>query len=231
MPPEPPTVPLPTEPLSARPALELWLIRHGETDWNRERRIQGQQPNPLSALGELQARQLGARLAGERFDAVYASDLKRAVQTAALALPGYAPVYDARLREVGRGVLEGQLGADLVGEQRDLYAAVQGDLLNVRPPGGENYRDVGVRAVAWLESLPEVGKIAAVTHGGVIFALLHHVVGVEGGTRWRFSASNTGVTRLRFVGDEVRILSVNDTAHLEPRPDLRTHYEVKARLT
>ncbi len=220
---ESPTVPLPTEPAPDRPALELWLIRHGETDWNRERRIQGQQPNPLSELGMAQARQLGVRLACEPFDAVYASDLRRAVQTVELALPGYKPVYDVRLREIARGTLEGQLGADLVGEQRDLYATMQGDLLNVRPPGGENYRDVGARAVAWLGSLPASGKIAAVTHGGVIFALLHHVVGVEGGTKWRFSAGNTGVTRLKFIGDEVRILGVNDTAHLEPRPDLRAY--------
>lgn len=221
--PESPTIPLPTEPLSDRPALELWLVRHGETDWNREQRIQGQQPNPLSELGKLQARQLGARLACEHFDAVYASDLKRAVQTVELALPGHEPVYDVRLREIARGTLEGQLGADLVGEQKDLYATMQGDLLNVRPPGGGNYRDVGVRAVAWLESLPISGRIAAVTHGGVIFALLHHVVGVEGGTKWRFSAGNTGVTRLKFIEGEVRILGVNDTAHLEPRPDLRAY--------
>lgn len=220
---ESPTIPLPTEPAPSRPALELWLIRHGETEWNRERRIQGQQPNPLSELGVMQARQLGARLACEHFDAVYASDLKRAVQTVELALPGHEPVYDVRLREIARGVLEGQLGANLVGEQRDLYATMQRDLLNVRPPGGENYRDVGVRAVAWLESLPASGKIAAVTHGGVIFALLHHVVGVEGGTNWRFSAGNTGLTRLKFVGDEVRILGVNDLAHLEPRLDLRAY--------
>ena len=213
----------PTVPLPSRPALELWLVRHGETDWNRERRIQGQGPNPLSELGKWQARALAARLAHEPFDAVHASDLVRAVQTVELVFPGYAPVYDVRLREIARGTLEGQLGADLVGEQKDLYGAMQGDLLNVRPPGGENYRDVGVRAVAWLESLPASGKIAAVTHGGVIFALLHHVVGAEGGTRWRFSAGNTGVTRLKFVGGEVRILSVNDTAHLEPRPDLRSY--------
>ena len=78
--------------------------------------------------------------------------------------------------------------------------------------------------MAWLASLPRPGRVAAVTHGGVIFALLHHIVGVEGATSWRFSASNTGITRLRFVGDEVRILGVNDIAHLEPYPDLRTHY-------
>ena len=67
--------------------LELWLIRHGETDWNRERRIQGQRQNPLSALGIKQARRLGLRLEAETFDKVYSSDLKRALQTAQLAVP------------------------------------------------------------------------------------------------------------------------------------------------
>lgn len=206
----------------ATPSLELWLVRHGETNWNRERRIQGQQHNPLSDLGRRQARQLGARLAGEAFGTVYCSDLKRAVETAELVFPERDFVFDTRLREIARGVLEGSLGAELVGEQRDVYGAMQKDLLNVRPPGGENYRDLGERAVTWLKSLPEAGKVAAVTHGGVIYALLHHIVGVEGVQRWRFTASNTGVTRLRLTAGEVRLLSVNDTAHLDAKPDLHS---------
>lgn len=203
--------------------LELWLIRHGETVWNAERRIQGQQHNPLSELGVLQARQLGARLLGETFDTLYCSDLKRAVQTAELVFPGREPVFDTRLREIARGDLEGQLGAELVGEQRDVYTAMQRDLINVRPPGGENYRDLAVRAVPWLESLPESGKVVAVTHGGVIYALLHHIVGVSGAQSWRFMASNTGVTRLQLSGEQVRIVSVNDTAHLDAKPDLHSY--------
>ena len=205
------------------PNLELWLIRHGETVWNAERRIQGQQHNSLSDLGVRQARRLGARLEGEAFDTVYCSDLKRAVQTAELVFPGRTFVFDTRLREIARGALEGQLGAELVGEQRDVYAAMQKDLLNVRPPGGENYRDLAARAVPWLESLPDSGRVAAVTHGGVIYALLHHIVGVSGAVGWRFSASNTGVTRLRLAEGLVRLLSINDTAHLEAKPDLHSY--------
>lgn len=208
--------PIWTEPMTD--ILELWLIRHGETDWNAERRIQGQQHNPLSELGVRQAQALGARLAGETFDTLYCSDLKRAVQTAELVFPGRAPVFDTRLREIARGELEGLLGAELVGEQRDVYAAMQRDLLNVRPPGGENYRDLTARAAPWLESLPKSGKVVAVTHGGVIYALLHHIVGVSGVQSWRFTASNTGVTRLRLSGEQMRIVSVNDTAHLEANP-------------
>lgn len=208
--------------------LELWLIRHGETVWNVERRIQGQQHNPLSELGVRQARQLGARLLGETFGTLYCSDLKRAVQTAELVFPGREPIFDTRLREIARGDLEGQLGAELVGEQRDLYAAMQRDLVNVRPPGGENYRDLAARAVPWLESLPESGKVVAVTHGGVIYALLHHIVGVSGARSWRFTASNTGVTRLRLSGEQVRIVSVNDTAHLEIKPQEAKLQEAKS---
>ena len=195
--------------------LELWLIRHGETDWNAERRIQGQQHNALSALGERQAARLGQRLKDERFDRVYCSDLKRTVQTAELAFSGCTLTFDKRLREISRGVLEGLLGTELVGEQRDVYAAMRRDLFNVRPPGGENYRDLSARAVPWFRGLPAAGKVAAVTHGGVIFALLHHIVGVEGAENWRFSADNTGITKLRIKENGVRLVSVNDTAHLE----------------
>ncbi len=137
------------------------------------------------------------------------------MQTAEIAFPGCEFVFDKRLREISRGVLEGHLGAELVGEQRDVFAAMKRDLLNVRPPGGENYRDLSARTVPWLRSLPESGKVAAVTHGGVIYSLLHHVVGVEGARNWRFFASNTGITKLRVTENEVRLVSVNDTAHLE----------------
>jgi broad specificity phosphatase PhoE len=201
--------------------LELWLIRHGETDWNREGRIQGQQHNPLSALGELQARRLGLRLMGERFDVVYCSDLKRAVQTAEIAMPGAPLTLDQRLREISRGTLEGHLGAELVGEAKDVFTQMQRDLINVRPPQGENYRDLSARAVAWLESLPARGKVAAVTHGGVIYTLLHHIVGFREGDTWRFTASNTGITKLHLQNGRTTIVSINDTAHLEPQPDLR----------
>ena len=157
-------------------------------------------------------------MAGERFDTLYCSDLKRAVQTAELVFSGRKPVFDTRLREIARGELEGLLGVELVGEQRDVYAAMQRDLMSVRPPGGENHRDLAVRAVLWLESLPKLGKVVAVTHGGVIYALLHHIVGASGVQSWRFTTSNTGVTRLRLSGEQVRIVSVNDTAHLEADP-------------
>lgn len=199
--------------------LELWLIRHGETDWNRERRIQGQQQNVLSALGETQARRLGSRLIGEHFDTVYGSDLKRTRQTADLVFPGQNVVFDERLREISRGVLEGQRGQDFAGEYLEHYTAMQQDIYNFRPPGGENHFDVQDRAAAWLESLPRSGKVAAVTHGGVITALFRHALGVRELTAW-LQVGNTSISKLRFGADWTELLSLNDTAHLEAKPDL-----------
>lgn len=202
--------------------LELWLIRHGETDWNRERRIQGQQQNSLSKLGETQARRLGARLVGETFDTVYCSDLKRTVQTADLVFPGTEPTFDKRLREISRGVLEGQRGEDFAGEHLEHYSAMQRDLYHFRPPDGENHYDVQDRAVAWLQGLPPTGKIAAVTHGGVVTALFRHALGLHELTPW-LQVGNTSISKLRFGDGWTELLCLNDTAHLEPLPDLKAY--------
>ena len=215
-----PENPEPTSPEPTRPDyLELWLIRHGETDWNRERRIQGQQHNVLSCLGEQQARRLGSRLIGENFDTIYCSDLKRTVQTAALVFPGRTVAFDERLREIGRGVLEGGRGVDFAGEQLEHYHAMLGDSYRFRPPGGENHLDVQERAVAWLGSLPRSGKVAAITHGGVITALFRHALGLRDLSAW-LHAGNTGISKLQFGDDWTQILGFNDTAHLEPQANL-----------
>ncbi|HNR00235.1 MAG TPA: histidine phosphatase family protein, partial [Trueperaceae bacterium] len=92
--------------------VELWLIRHGETEWNRQGRIQGHSDNPLNDLGRAQARALGGRLAVVRFDRIYSSDLGRAIETARLVFPDRAIETDVRLREVSAGVLEGKVSSE-----------------------------------------------------------------------------------------------------------------------
>src|SRR5438128_3613702 len=91
------------------PASRLILIRHGQSTWNRERRIQGQMDPPLSAEGRRQAERVGARLAGRAFAAHYASDLKRAFETAELvgAAVGVSPAPMPALREIFLGEWEG----------------------------------------------------------------------------------------------------------------------------
>lgn len=94
---------------------ELWLIRHGETEWSRDRRHTGRTDIPLTTAGEQAARSLGARLAGVRFDLVLASPLVRAWRTAELA--GLAPKPEPRALEWNYGIYEGRRSADIQQEQ------------------------------------------------------------------------------------------------------------------
>ncbi|MCO5174327.1 MAG: histidine phosphatase family protein [Trueperaceae bacterium] len=196
--------------------LELWLIRHGETDWNREGRVQGRSDNALNDLGRAQARALGARLAATAFDRVYASDLSRAVETARLVFPGRAPELDARLREMAGGVLEGKTVAEMSESELRVRALRGSGRVDVRPEGGESYEDVMVRVRDWLGELPGQGRVACVTHGGVIHTVLKvafgHVAGAPGGPTILIANASVSVVRL---GAWTVVERVNDHAHLE----------------
>lgn len=202
------------------PMLELWLVRHGETLWNRERRIQGQSRNPLSEKGIKQARRLGVRLLEEAFDTVYASDLPRALQTAHLALPGAEITQDTRLREVSRGVLEGKIDAELSPEEVRVREEMRRDRYGYRPERGENFADVAARVQAWLDDLPKESRVVTFTHGGVIHTTLRLVLETPGPTAWDFAVNNASITRFYFHSGRVTIGGVNDHAHLAGREDL-----------
>lgn len=196
--------------------LEIWWIRHGETDWNTENRIQGSADQPLNARGLHQAALLAPRLATVGFDAVYASDLDRARTTAHTALPDADVRLDRRLRELAYGVLEGKIWAQLGADDADLAAHWSQDRLGRRlPGGGESYGDLMARVAAFQADLPTHGRVAAFSHGGTIRSALYGVIGLPAQQAWRVEIDNTSVTRLRFDDRGATLLSVNDRAHLE----------------
>jgi broad specificity phosphatase PhoE len=183
--------------------LELWLIRHAESEGNR-RGDQGD--TPLSARGRSQAARLGARLRGIAFDAALSSDLQRCVQTAALSLPGAGLRCEPRLRELAAGPPERFL--DLARLSQDELAA-----LLAQPPlppseTGSAFRD---RLRQWRDELPARGRVVAFTHTLVIRELLD----LYGAPRSPAAdeIANASVTRLT-IGREVDLLAVNDTGHL-----------------
>ena len=194
--------------------LDLWLIRHGETDWNTQGRIQGSSDKPLNAVGLCQARRLGARLAGTRFDAVYASDLERARVTAATALPDAEVQLDERLRELAYGMFEGKAWIELNEAEAAVAAHWREDPYRRRVPGGESYDDLLVRFAAFRTELPQSGTVAAFSHGGTIRSALYGVVGRPQDGAWRLRIDNTSITRLRFDARGVTLVTVNDHAHL-----------------
>ncbi|WP_163559587.1 histidine phosphatase family protein [Halomonas sp. NO4] len=185
--------------------LELVVVRHGLTAWNRERRYQGQRDIPL-LLPEARSGldRLREALHGERFDAVHASDLMRCRQTLAHVLVGRrggaAPRFDARLRELDFGEYEGKC----YGELRALpgYRAWIDSQGEQAPPGGESTQGLRTRLDDWLgELFAEVEaqgleRVLVVTHGGVIRELRRHFEEID---FWEGSVGQAEGRRLTFV--------------------------------
>jgi probable phosphoglycerate mutase len=161
----------------------IYYIRHGETEWNAEGKLQGGQDIPLNDLGRAQAANAGGILAGlfardgrsEQSLAFVASPLGRARSTmelvrGALKLPiaGYA--LDDRLREIGYGDWEGSTLAQMQASDPAVFAARQADKWTVPPPGGESYAAVQARMRDWYDQLK--ADTVAVAHGGTARALM-----------------------------------------------------------
>lgn len=194
--------------------LELWLVCHGETPWNREGRALGQSDPPLSELGVRQAELLAQRLAGLAFTEVYASDLTRARYTARLALPAAEIRLEPRLREVHFGGWEGQRWQELRGDDHQALTLWRQDPYRTRAPGGESYEDVLTRVAAWLLELPSEGRVIAFAHGGSIRSALYHFTGLPDSAAWRFQIDTGSITRLLLGPQGAVLQAINDTALL-----------------
>jgi len=150
------------------PALELWLVRHGETTHSRDGLLAGWVDVPLTDAGVAQAAAVAPLLAAERFDSVWCSDLSRAVRTAELAW-GEAR-RDPRLREINFGRLEGLPWVTLEDPLKQALISFSG----FAPPGGETIEAMRDRVHSFLAELTP-GRHLLFTHGGVIRALTREV--------------------------------------------------------
>lgn len=155
---------------------ELYLMRHGETDWNRVHRMQGHADVPLNETGRAQAKTAGARLAGLAFGAVYASPLRRARETARLAtgLPEGEILADSRLLEMGFGVWEGAPAGQMPAAFFDRPSAY------VPPRDGESFPAVMTRTADFLQDV--MGRhpgqrILAVSHGAALRCITLQLTG------------------------------------------------------
>jgi broad specificity phosphatase PhoE len=205
------------------PPTRLFLIRHGQSAGNAEGRFGGHGPTPLSKLGEKQAQLTAKTLAREGINAIYSSDLHRAVQTAeALSKLVDVPVIQtAAFRERHVGVLEG-LTFDESKESfpKDYYALVNRNIHHIITEG-ESYRQLLRRTTTELRSILSKHsgeKIAIFSHTGAICFMTLHLMGAihreTKQTPWIIT-SNCGINRFEFRGPRnIRILALNDTRHL-----------------
>jgi probable phosphoglycerate mutase len=200
------------------------FIRHGETDWNRQQRFQGQIDVPLNVTGQAQAARLGERLAAERPDLLLSSDLGRALQTAAPLASAWAlPArLQPALREQNFGVLEG-LDVPTIKEQHpDLWALWLEHRSDFTLPGGESLRDFHARvlgAVRELATQRPGQTLAVVTHGGVLDMLWRTVHGLSLDGLRACEIPNTGINRMRWRNGTLEIVQWADAAHLAGLPE------------
>ena len=202
--------------------LRLILVRHGETDWNVAGRYQGQTDIELNAAGREQARQVAARLADQSFDAAYASDLKRAWETAQIIAQqnGIDVQSEPRLRELRFGLIEGLTWA----EAQEKYPGVIKHWLEDRdqpPSGGEAASVFTARVQALIDDLVarhDEQTVLLVGHGGPLAEVIRLALKMPPEGRWAFEIGNTSVSELHIYGEDyhrpARLSRLNDTTHL-----------------
>lgn len=205
--------------MEIRNATRLCIVRHGETDWNVEKRIQGHVDVPLNATGEAQARATATGLAARRFDAAYSSDLARAWRTAEIvtATLGLTVRPFAGLRERHYGVLQGLTADEIRAARPDdhvpyLARDPDRDFLT-----GESLAAFATRVIAAIEELVTAHPghcLLLVSHGGVLDICYRHAIG-RGLTPPRdFPIPNAALNWFEIGAGRWRLLDWADRRHL-----------------
>ena len=199
--------------------MKLYLIRHGETDWNRLLRFQGRQDIPLNERGHFQAQCLGKAMENRPITAVFSSPQIRAMETAiAVASPAGVPVIPVRdLMEINYGVWEGKTEEELLRDDRALYEAWWSHPAETAPPEGESINQVNERCrQAWKEIKPQLtGDAAIVAHGGLLAHFMEQLLGSES-IAASTVAHNASITTIEYEPETERFVLVefDDYKHL-----------------
>jgi len=173
----------------------LYLIRHGQTDWNIEQRWQGQSDIPLNAAGRQQAERLAAELVKLKFSAIYSSDLSRAYETAlALSRINRLPIQrDPRLREIHQGEWQGLREIDIQARYGNSFQERKQNPLNVAPPGGETIMQVRDRVISAVNDICSVHpkeRVALVSHGFALALIQVHFTQMPIEAAWHIIPAN-----------------------------------------
>ena len=203
---------------------QLLIVRHGETEWNAQGRIQGHTDIGLSDKGAEQARLLGKRLAQMPIDVAYCSDLKRASETAKFALGcrDLVPRGLASLREYHKGAYEGLTLEDIQAQFPDVYPRYLEKDLDYAPEGGETTREVSARMAQIFQEIKAEHlneTVLVVGHGGALRAAMVSLLGMPLEANWSFVFGNCGLTMVDTYADNSVLRLFNDTSHLNGTTD------------
>ena len=199
---------------------QVILIRHGETEWNKQRRMQGHLDSPLSEKGLRQAQLLGKRRAQMKFDALYSSDSGRAHTTARCVAEasGHTVVVEPRLRERNFGVFEGLTRDEMIASYPEDYARFKSRDQHFAMPRGESGVQFRARAIACMDEIiarhPQQ-QLVVVTHGLVLDVFYRIAMGIAPDEPRIHELVNAGINRLRHDGTSWHIETWGDGSHLE----------------
>lgn len=202
----------------------LCIVRHGETAWNAEHRVQGQLDVPLNAVGHAQASAAAKVLAQERFDVAYSSDLSRARQTAAPTVERLSLELrlDKDLRERHYGIFERLTYAEVKVRFPEDYARFEARDPEYAFRSGESLKDFSARSIAVLSKIVaqhENQRILVFTHGGVLDKLYRFITGLPISAERHFGIPNAGLNRIEVTSAGWQIRAWADVAHLEDTLD------------
>ncbi|MFC0228798.1 2,3-diphosphoglycerate-dependent phosphoglycerate mutase GpmB [Serratia aquatilis] len=205
--------------------LQVYLVRHGETEWNAARRIQGQSDSPLTAKGEHQAHLVGKRVSREGITHVITSDLGRTRRTAQIIADacGCDVIEDVRLRELHMGVLEERLIDSLTPQEEQWRKRMVDGTADGRIPQGESMLELGARMRAALESclaLPQGSKPLIVSHGIALGCLISTVLGLPAYAERRMRLRNCSLSRVdhqqsQWLASGWIVETAGDVSHLD----------------
>jgi alpha-ribazole phosphatase len=202
--------------------MKLFLVRHGQTDWNLNQRFQGQSDIPLNESGRQQATALGSRLKHEHIDIIFASDLQRAHETAnIIAAHHHASEIriDKRLREMNFGAWEGLTYDEIKRSDPATLAAWEADISTTAAPNGEMLNQLTMRVESVLNDLRAQyadKTILIAAHGGPLQILLCLALNISPSRYWQFHLSPASLSKIAFYPAGTIINLMNDTCHVSP---------------
>ncbi len=199
---------------------ELILIRHGETVWNRQRKLQGLGESELTDLGIRQAEAAAKALSGEHFDAVYASPLIRAKKTAEIITEGLDAqiLYDDDLREWNLGIFEGLTIKDIAEQYPEEYIRFSSRDPDYVIPEGESSRQRYNRAVGCLQRIAGRhlrARILVVTHRGILDSVIRRIMFIPLDRAIAYSQFNCGFNTIEIDGKSWKLLTWGEKRHLQ----------------
>ena len=197
----------------------LYMVRHGESEWNVQGRIQGHADVDLTDRGRQQARVLARRLSGVAFDAAYSSDLNRSRETAQIILGDSSTPLQAtdRIREYHKGVFQGLTVHEYMRRYPDLYQASLVNDLDFAPTGGETIRQTSSRMAAFVSDLKRQHQdetVLVVGHGGSLRSAVVAIMDLPLEANWKFVMGNCSLSVFDIYSNNAVMRLYNDTSHL-----------------